>query len=57
VNPLVEIRGAEPPKFADVNARDFAVASHFLKSLGMNSEETGSFITVEERLEEWVVPG
>jgi len=39
-----------------VNARDFAVASHFLKSLGMNSEETDRFITVEQRLEQWVVP-
>jgi hypothetical protein len=47
-------RGAA--KFANLNARDFAVASHFLKSLGMNSEETDRFITVEQRLEQWVVP-
>ena len=51
-----EIQRRGTAKFANLNARDFAVASHFLKSLGMNSEETDRFITVEQRLEQCVVP-
>ena len=50
--PSVQVRSAETPQLSDVNADDFTVASHFLEGLGMNPEEAGGFVTVEQGLEQ-----
>ena len=52
--PSVQVRSAETPQLSDVNAHDFTVTSHFLEGLGMNPEQTCSFVTVQQRLEQGV---
>jgi hypothetical protein len=44
-------RRLESPEFAYVHTCDFATMNHALKSAGMDSEQRGGLVTVEERFD------
>jgi len=46
----VQDGGAKPPEFTDLYTGNLAVARHFLESLGMDFQQCGCFIAIEQLL-------
>jgi hypothetical protein len=49
--PLVQIRDAKAPAFADVASWDYSAASHLLQRLRMNAEKSSRFQRIEQGFE------
>src|SRR5205085_2257470 len=51
LKPFVQNRRSKTPESTDLDSRDLAVACHFLERLGMDLQESCSFVTVEQLFE------
>jgi hypothetical protein len=50
LRPSVQLGAAETPELANLDGRNLATASHSLKSFGMNFEQFGSLVAIEQGL-------
>jgi hypothetical protein len=50
--PNLQVRGAEPPEFSDLDSVNLAIASHALQGFWVNAEQLRCFIAVEKGLED-----
>ena len=55
--PAVKVRGPETPEFADTVAGDLSFPRHPLQCFRMDSNQSSSFLTFDERLERFIDVG